>query len=45
MRCVKKIIGEIDQEKVIKKYENKIKELTDEIKHLLSEQSTNKLKL
>lgn len=30
---------------MLKKYENKVKELSTEIEHLLAEQSTNKLKL
>ena len=29
MHCVKKILGEIDQEKTLQKYQNKIKQLED----------------
>lgn len=45
LRCIRKIITQIDQDKVITKYELKIKSLTEEIKFLLSEESTHKLKL
>lgn len=42
--CVQKMLVEIDQQKSLQKYENKIKELEDEIKILLTEDSSTKLK-
>lgn len=38
-------MSEIDQEKVIEKYEKKLKELNSELKELLQEDSHMKLKL